>query len=180
MISRRLTSRLIVAVALAAASAALVGAATPLNVKLGLWEATSVNQMTGMPAMPNMDLSTLPPEQRARIEAAMKQRQEATGGKPHVTKTCVTQEKLEKDFYQDRQMDPSCKRTVTASTASLQEISIACSGEHKMTGTARFEAIDPEHVKGTMHFVSEAGAQPVTVNSTFTARYLGADCGDVK
>ena len=42
-----------------------------LNVKPGLWEVTSVTQATGLPGM---DLSKLPADQRAKIEAAVKRR----------------------------------------------------------------------------------------------------------
>ena len=44
---------------------------TPLNIKEGLWEMTVTHSMTGMPAIPPETLAKMPPEQRARIEAAM-------------------------------------------------------------------------------------------------------------
>src|SRR5215831_17213660 len=59
----------------------------PMDVKTGEWETTVTMQMGGlqaagkMPAIPPEQLSKMPPEQRARIESAMK----ALGGAPTTT-----------------------------------------------------------------------------------------------
>jgi hypothetical protein len=146
-----------------------------LNVKTGLWEVTSTAQSSGMP----FDLSTLPADQRAKIEAAMKA-QMAERGKPRITRECITKEKLEKDLFTDKDLDPSCKRTTIASTATLQELKLECSGRQPMTGTLHFEAVDPSHVRGTIKMVAGGPGQTMNVDSTFTAKWIGADCGDVK
>ena len=49
----------------------LVAQAPALDVKLGLWESTTVTDLGGA-AMPQMDMSKLPPEQAAKIAEAMK------------------------------------------------------------------------------------------------------------
>src|SRR5450759_2339450 len=83
---------------------------TPLNVKEGLWEMTVTHSMTGMPAIPPDTLAKMPPEQRARVEAAMKQ--SGMGGPTaDVHKECVTKEKLEKQSaFSDNRKE--CTRTV--------------------------------------------------------------------
>lgn len=48
--------------------------ADPLDLKLGLWEISYTTQMSGM-SIPESALKEMRPEQRARIEAAMKKRQ---------------------------------------------------------------------------------------------------------
>lgn len=158
----------------------IVHAQTPLNVKLGLWEVTTVNQMSGMPAMPQIDLNNVPPDQRARIEAMMKAQEGLMGGKPVTTKQCLTQEKLDKAIFQDPHMDPSCTHSFVTSTTTVQEVKIACTGNRKMTGTVRFEAVDNEHVKGTVHFDADAEGKPMTINSTVTGQWVTSNCGDVK
>jgi hypothetical protein len=169
------------AAAVALGIAAIAHAQTPMNVKLGLWEMTMTNQMSGMPAMPQVDLSQLPPEQRARVEAMMKARGGMGGGQPMVTKQCITKEKLEKQFYEPHQAkDESCKQTVVSSTASLQELKVECTGNQKMAGTVRFEAVDNEHVKGAVHFDTEAQGHAMTVDSVINGKWVAADCGDVK
>ncbi len=174
------SSAFVFAITIALATAAIMYAQTPMNVKLGLWEVTVSTQRSGMPAMPQVDLSKVPPEQRARVEAMMKQQQGMMAGQPTVTKTCITKEKLEKEFYQPNQADDSCKRTLVSSTASLQDIKIECSGKTKMAGTVRIEAVDNEHVTGKTHFDVDSEGHQMTVASTIAGKWVAADCGGVK
>jgi Spy/CpxP family protein refolding chaperone len=150
--------------------------AQSLNVKPGLWEVTATTTTSGMPPM---DLSGLPPAQRAKIEAAMK-KQMAEQTKPTVTRECMTKEKIESGVFQDKDLDASCKRTTIAKTPTLQELKIECTGSQKMTGTMRFEAPTPESVHGTVSMIAGGGAQTMNASSTFTARWIAANCGDVK
>jgi hypothetical protein len=153
---------------------------TPLNVKEGLWEMTVTHSMTGMPAMPSIPpdaLAKMPPEQRARIEAMMK-----GGPTTDVRKECVTKEKLEKQSaFSDNRKE--CTRTVLNSTSSKLEIKIHCekSGEQgSMDGTLFVEAIGSDNVKGKMDAVTNANGRTMNMNFTFSSRYLGSACGDVK
>jgi len=83
------------------------------NIKTGLWEITELTSMTGippMPAIPPEALANMTPEQRAQVEARMK---DSFGGGPKTTtrKYCVTKEKLEKDtVFGDNRNE--CTRTV--------------------------------------------------------------------
>ncbi len=180
----RRSTKLLIAALVAASAAAVVSAQTHINAKLGLWEMTITNKIGGMPdmpAMPQVDLSQVPPEQRARVEAMMKQRQGMMGGQPTVTKQCITKEKLEKPFYQDAKMDPSCKQTPITTTATVQEFKVECTGAQKMNGTVHFEAADPEHVNGTMHFNAEGPqGKAMTIDGTVAGKWIASDCGDVK
>src|ERR1700686_5486956 len=101
---------------------------TPLNIKEGLWEMTVTHSMTGMPAIPPDTLAKMPPEHRARVEAAMKQ--SGMGGPTaDVHKECVTREKLDKQLAfddnrkdKDKDQDTACTRTVVNATGSKLEI----------------------------------------------------------
>ena len=153
---------------------------TPLNIKEGLWEMTVTHSMTGMPAMPSIPpdaLAKMPPEQRARMEAMMK-----GGATTDVRKECVTKEKLEKQSaFSDNRKE--CTRTVLNSTGSKLEVKIHCekSGEQgAMDGTLFVEAIGSDNVKGKMEAVTNANGRTVNMNFTFSSRYLGPACGDVK
>lgn len=152
---------------------------TPLNVKEGLWEVTATHSMTGMPSVPNIPpdaLAKMPPEQRARIEAMMK-------GSPttDVRKECVTKEKLAKNsaFSNNR---GDCTRTVVNSTGSKLEVKLHCEEKQSTTdGTLVVEAPSSNGVKGTMQgTVSDANGRNMSMNFTFSSKYLGSDCGDVK
>ena len=155
---------------------------TPLKVKLGLWETTVTHSMTGMPAMPAIPpdaLAKMPPEQRARIEAMMKQG--GMGGPTtDVRKNCVTQEKLDKQSAFDVNKQ-ECTRTVVSSTGSRLEMKIHCEQKQATSdGTFVMEASSPDSAKGTMHLVSNAAGRNINMDFTFSSKYLGPDCGDVK
>ena len=170
------TSRLFESCALAAALLLIVTAparAQSFNIRLGLWEVTVMNQGGGVPPM---DVSKLTPEQRAQLEAAMKQAM----AKPIVTKQCLTKEKLDKEMFEDRKLDPSCKRTKIAETPTVREFSVECTDERSMNIHARFDAITTESVKGTMKLNQGRGGQVMNINSDVTAKWLGPSCGDVK
>jgi hypothetical protein len=157
----------------AAAAATAVAQVSSLNVKLGLWEITSKSQSSGAPAI---DTSKMPPEQRARVEAAMKARGSA-GQTPRSRKTCITKEKLEKDGFQEDRQDPSCKKTIIARTATVEEMKVECTGERASTSQVRFEATSPDTINGTMKITTANG---VSIDIAIAGKWLGAACGDVK
>ena len=151
---------------------------TPLNLKEGLWEMTVTHSMSGMPATPNIPpdvLAKMPPEQRARIEAAMK-------GEPStdVRKECITKEKLEKhSAFSNNRGD--CTRTVVNSTGRKLEVKIHCEEKQSSTdGTLALETVGSDRVKGTMQSVTNANGHTMNMNFTFSSKYLGPACGDVK
>jgi hypothetical protein len=129
--------------------------------------------------MPPIDTSQLTPEQRARIEAMMSQRQGQA--KPETRRECLTQERLDKLLFQDPK-DTSCKQTPVSMSATSAEVKIACTGENGMsaTGTVHVDAPTPETVKGQATMTSSGGGNTMNMHSTFTARWVSADCGSVK
>jgi len=151
---------------------------TALNVKEGLWEMTVTHSMSGMPAMPDIPpdvLAKMPPEQRARMEAMMK-----GGPSTDVRKECITKEKLAKNsaFSNNR---GECTRTVVNSTGSKLEVKIHCEEKQASTdGTLVLETVGSDHVKGTMQSATNANGHTMNMNFTFSSKYLGPACGDVK
>jgi Protein of unknown function (DUF3617) len=152
---------------------------TPLNIKEGLWEMTVTHSMTGMPAIPPDTLAKMPPEQRARVEAAMKQ-SGMRGPTADVHKECVTKEKLEKQSaFSDNRKE--CTRTVVNSTGSKLEIKVHCEENKSSTdATLLLEAVSSDNVKGSMQSVTNTTGRTMNMNFTFSSRYLGPVCGDVK
>jgi|CZKY01.1.fsa_nt_gi hypothetical protein len=155
---------------------------TPLNVKEGLWEVTVTHSMSGMPAMPAIPpdaLAKMPPEQRARVEAAMKQ--SGMGGpSTDVRKECITKEKLEKhSAFGDNRGE--CTRNVVNSTGSKLEVKFHCEEKQTSTdGTLVVEAVSSDSTKGTMQSVTNSNGRTMNMNITFSSKYLGPACGDVK
>jgi Protein of unknown function (DUF3617) len=152
---------------------------TPLNIKEGLWEMTITHSMTGMPAIPPESLARMPPEQRARAEAAMK-----GGTTADVHKECVTKEKLEKQMAfdenrKDKDKDDDCIRTIVNATGSKLEMKFHCE-KSSSDGSLLLEAVTSDSVKGSMHIIANSHGRSMNMDLTFNSRYLGPVCGDVK
>jgi uncharacterized protein DUF3617 len=151
----------------------------PLDVKLGLWETTLTTETSGMPPIPPEMLAKMTPEQKAKMEAMMKQRQ-AEGPKTQSIKKCMTKEDLNKTTFMGKD-DPQCTKTVITSTSHKLEGKMECTyGGGKQSGTFLVETADSGNVKGETHMVMSGGANTMTANSHFTSKWLGAACGDVK
>jgi len=151
----------------------------PFDVKLGLWEVTSTNTMSGMPPIPAETLARMTPEQRAHMEESMKNGM-GGGPKTRTRKDCITKEKLDKDYLFGEERK-ECTRTVVTSTSSKMEMKLQCT-EHDMKteGTFHIDVLSSDHVTGTMKMVASGNGQAMNVNVDFNARYLGPVCGDTK
>ena len=148
---------------------------TPLDVKMGLWEATTVTTMSGELPMTPEQLAKLTPEQRASL-------QKAINPEPHTDthKECVTKEKLNKDlmFGSDRE---GCSRTITTSSSTKLEAKLHCDSEQAQTdGTIVMDVLSSESVKGDMDAVVMAKKHPMHMHVSFTSKYLSSSCGSVQ
>jgi hypothetical protein len=152
---------------------------TPLNVKTGQWESTITSETAGQLPIPQEMLDKLTPEQRAKMEAAMKARS-AQGARTNTYKSCLKKEDLDKPFGSDEQRK-SCKQTFVTSSGTRQEIHMECEiGAGKQTGTLKLEALDSGTVKGSMQMVASNGGRSMNVNSSFSSKWLGPVCTESK
>jgi Protein of unknown function (DUF3617) len=151
------------------------------NIEPGLWEVATNPQVSGEMPIPAEQLAKMTPEQRARLEAAVKASLAKTT-KPKVYKECMTQEKIARGFDMDRNADqPSCKRKVVSSTANELTLHDECSrADGKSTSDVHFEIKGGTRMSGKINFVMSSGGKTMTVNSTVQGKWLGADCGSVK
>ena len=142
---------------------------TPLNLKPGLWETTTVQERSGMPSIPPETLARMPPEQRARIEAM-------TAGKaaPITRQSCRLENDL-KPFTDDNTQ--SCKQTIVTSTSTKQEVKMEC---EKGTANVTVEARDSEHVNGLVVMHMGANGRTMDMKIAITAKWISSSCGDVK
>jgi len=163
------TRAALIVTAVVLTAAGRVVRAEPLNVKLGTWETTTVTNMSGF-HLPEAQLQQLSPEQRQRLEAAMK-KQQAGGPKTHTSRSCVTQKELD-TFFSDDKEQADCKRTFVVATATKQDVTMECAGEFPRKGELHVEAPSREHVKGSMKMASEAG----NVTAEFNSKWISAAC----
>lgn len=159
--------------AMAAQAQAQTQSAPPI--KPGLWEVKSERLVNGQP-MPDMAqrMKDMPPEARARMEAAMKARGGPTGG----LKICHTKESLDQGRWQEAQT--RCKTDVGSRSGSVWKWHSSC-GEpmpSETDGEVTFTSPESYAVKTSTTMTMKG--QPRTSQMTMTATWLGSDCGTVK
>ncbi len=91
---------------------------------------------------------------------------------------CLTKEKLEKELFADEKDNARCKHVVVSSSRTVRQERMECTGDEKLSGEMRFEALSREKVNGIIKMSVGEGPRTMTVNSTMAARWIGADCGD--
>jgi len=144
----------------------------PLDVKTGQWESSMTVAGSDVPPIPPDALARLTPQQRARLEEQTK----PLSGRTIVRKTCIKKEKLDKPLTFGNG-DKACTNTLVTSTSTMQEIHVECNrNDRKSGGTLRFEAVDPEHVKGTVKMTMTSDSGNMDINSSFTAKWVGETC----
>jgi hypothetical protein len=163
----------------ASADSQLAGKLQVLNVKPGLWESTRTIKRTGEMAIPAEMLNRLTPEQRARMEERMKANSAA-----HTTTTtekhCVTKEDMERDRLRLAEAK-ECTTTVLNTTTTTVKAKLVCDQEGMhATGTLELVAADPEHVNGSYQSAVNGGGHTMNVEGTWTSKWLGSSCGDVR
>lgn len=180
--TRRQATQSVLAAAGVLAISALVYAQT-FNVKPGLWETTSQGSMGGMPEMPKVDTSKMTPEQAAMVAQAMG-RARGGAGAPRTTtvQKCWTKEEIAKNQFTGKELEEGCTEQVVSRTATSIEVKFECTNpDHPANGTVKVTSTDPEHVSGTTTMAITGGrGAGMSMNSTFTSKWLGADCGSVK
>jgi hypothetical protein len=151
-----------------------------LNVKLGLWEIATHPQVSGNLPITDEQLQKMPPEQRAKFEAAM-QAALARGAQPRMFKECMTAEKRSRGFNAGTDQSKNCQTILVTNTPSEFESHRECSTEDgKQSTGVHFRIVSSDHVSGTVNTLISKGAKTMTVNSTMEGKWLGADCGGVK
>jgi Protein of unknown function (DUF3617) len=167
------------AVALIVASIVAVPAlasAASLDIKPGLWEVQSTIKRSGTPPIPDSVMAKLTPDQREKLEAALKARA-AQAPKDTVTKSCITEKDLEKPMPLDPGgKNKDCKSTLVKSSRTMQMIHVECTGQQNVTGDWKFQAIDTKSMIGTMDMKVSAGTHTMTVNGKFQGKWLQASC----
>jgi hypothetical protein len=151
----------------------------PLNVKPGLWESRRTITRTGALPIPAEVLNQLTPEQRARMEERMKAN---SAGHTTTQKDCITREDLERKRLLEMIADAKeCTITVLNSSSTNLKGKMVCDTEGMhVTGNLELVASDTEHVNGSYHSTATGNGRTMNVESTWTAKWLGPSCGNVR
>jgi len=163
-------SILIVSTLCCSASAWAVGAMKP-----GLWEMTM--KTDAMKAMPKMSPQQM--EQMRKMGVNMPQMQD--GGM--VIKMCVTKEMAERDqpLEQTSQYQSDCQSKNAQRSGNTYSVDILCDGPNmKGVGKVQGKFAGNESYTSTYDFKGIARGRPVDQHHESSAKWLAADCGDVK
>lgn len=133
----------------------------PPPVKMGLWQTESNSTISGLPS-----------------SAAGAAAQHAT-----VTQGCLTPETWKHDLETMNSPKSDCKVLDRHQDATSISAELTCN-QHGNSSTVHFhgQIEDSKHMRGTanMQMSMPGMPQPMTMQMSFTSKYVGSDCGDVK
>lgn len=155
----------------------------PPPVKMGLWEATVTQTMTGL---------QLPPGVAEKLKEMGRPAPDAP--QTSVYQTCLTPEQWSKNMSQMQTPNKNCTRSSVVENSHQMSFDMTCTvnqptkdstGHAAENSTGHMEMIydSREKTHGSMTLKNmQVGPQgaPVDVVIKMDTRFLGADCGDVK
>lgn len=140
--------------------------------KPGLWESTIVVNFTqGGPR--------ISPEQ---IERMKQMGINLPIGRPLVVKSCMTPEMAARnDIPRATRENDHCKLTDYDREGNPITATLICDGDLKGQGKLKIGYDSSTSYKGTMEFTgTDKQGAPLAMQNTFSGKWLGDDCGDVK
>ena len=159
--------------------AALSQAAPPqaaMAVDLGLWELSSQPKLSDAPPIPQSQLAQMTPEQRQMIAKVM-----AGASRAHIWKSCMTEEKRAHGFPQNDK-EGNCKTTVITNTSAEYESHRECSSdEGTSVESSHWKIASRQQASGEVeHVLTAPDGRSMTVHHSIQAKWVAADCGEVK
>ena len=150
-------------------------AAEKLNVKTGLWEIDSVQQMSGVMPISQEMKAMLKPEQIAKIQAELKAEM-AKGPQRERSSECLTEKELERPFGSADSKE--CRQTIVSTSRTSQEVRLVCDGERKGSGVLKVSTPTPETMTAEIDLKFGEGAEVLTIRDSMKGRWISADCGE--
>lgn len=135
----------------------------PPPIKMGLWQTESNTTLGGMPNSPMA----------------------GAGNHSSVTQGCLTPDTWKNDFEKLNNPNPNsnCKVANVQQDSHSISADMVCNSQ-RYNSTVHFQGLidDTEHVHGTgnMQVNVQGLQQAMTMQMSFTSKYVSADCGDVK
>lgn len=150
--------------------------AASFNAKPGAWQMSVSTLIVGNPLPPEV-LESMPPEKRAKVEAAMK----ARAAKPITLthKVCVTQKNLDQDrIIKSGEEDSQCTRKVLSKSATKLVMEQICPEPRASTSQITIEALTPETLSASVARVRGDGKGKVKLD--VKGFWLGPDCAGLE
>lgn len=169
-----MNSKSLLPLAVCAALPFAAGGQDKLDIRTGTWEITATTHMSGTP-LSNEMLSKMTPEQRAEVQAAMRE-EAAKGPQTEVSRECITPEEVERPFA-SADLE-NCTQQIVRTTRTTQEARLQCTGEYKGSGLLRVTAPNPQTMTATLELSAGDGPSPFTIKAQMKGRWLAAACED--
>jgi hypothetical protein len=146
-------------------------------IKPGLWQMQSTRLIDGQAAPDSTaQPKNLPPESRARMEQMLKQQGIDIGGNGS-SRICLSPESFERNAWQGGQH--GCKTDFKSRSGNRWTWKSTCTQPpSESEGEAVF--ISPESYTVKHHLKMQRQGQVRTSDMTVNAKWLGADCGELK
>ena len=204
-------SRILVVTGLFLPLACLSGERVNMDVKLGLWEVTSTSTTSGMPELPpemkaemsqsqkrmNESMKNMTPEQRAKVEEAMKALTKRQGQPmQHTSQVCMSKEKMEQgDMVSRREGIENCKSVMLQNDSKNMVMKMTCTPSPKsrekgrgmttMSGAGevlvKYTMTSSTSMKGAMDMKMDAGeGKFFTSHIDMDQHWIGSDCHGIK
>ena len=142
----------------------------PLDIKTGLWEVTYTRSANGEMPTSAEYMSKLTPEQRARFEAAMKERS------THTYKSCVKKEDIDGSLLNSKN-NRDCTVTILKSTSSELDGKMSCNMEGmRGDGTMNMHVLDSGHTQGVTHMTMTGNGKTLNTDATISSKWIASDC----
>jgi hypothetical protein len=181
----RLIARRLAASSVLTCLALLAIAAGPLPVppvKPGLWQARmSALDADGHEVAPpeQAALSRLSPEARARMADAMKARGVSMPDSNGATKVCLTKEMFESGRWQQMSSEAGCTTNYSTLSGTSWKWHSSCTAlKSESDGEAVFSS--PESYRTKLTTTATVMGKTNTSTRIVQAKWLAADCGDIK
>jgi len=159
-----------------AASLPLQSPAASFDAKPGAWQMSMNTLIIGNPLPPEA-LASMPPEKRAKVEKAMKERAARPVTISH--KTCVTKEDLDRDrIIPSDKDDGRCTRKVLSRSATRIVMEQICQEPNSSTSQMTIEASTPESLSANIVRVRGDGKGKVLID--VKGFWLGPNCTGIK
>jgi hypothetical protein len=159
-------------------------AAGPLPVppvKPGLWEARMTSLDADGREMPRPEqtaMARMSPEARARMADAMKARGVQMPDANGATKVCLTKDMFESGRWQQMASDSGCTTNYSTSGTTWKFHSSCTTFKSESDGETVFSGTESYRTKVTT--TATVAGTTKTTTRIVQAKWLGADCGDIK
>jgi len=148
-------------------------AATPLNIKPGLWEVVRMTEQSAATQISRARVDTLTPDQREALENEFPER---VPGRRQVDQTCITPQQLQIGFLPED--NPECLRTAVEQTETALTVRMECldtRGARKMD--LRLATAQPDRVSGAVDGdIKSASGKVAHFRVAIEARWLQDEC----